>query len=59
MIDSHPGSAANQRAYEQIIASGSFHVTSTNVSGMTISEFDEIYRMCSSNIHKKGCKISG
>ena len=38
---------------------GSFRVSSANGSSITISEFDEICRKYSSNIHQKGCKISG
>jgi len=41
---------------------GSFHVNSTNfleLSSMTTSEFEEIFRKWSTNIPKKACKISG
>ena len=41
---------------------GSFRVNSTNfleLSSMTTSEFDEIFKTRSLNIHKKACKISG
>ena len=31
----------------------------TNASSMTTSEFDDIFRKWSPNIHKKACKISG
>ena len=44
------------------LATGSFHVNSTNLlelSSMTTSEFDEIFKTWSLDIHKKACKISG